>query len=265
MSRTLVVFFSRNFTETGNTECVGLVGATIGGGIGTTQGLHGLILDALVSVRVVTASGALVTASATENSDLFWAVRGAGANFGIITQATYNIYDQTNDGYVSMGQFVYPASSNSSLWDILHSFDDYLPRKLSLIISAGFNHTTGLAFLTAGAFYHGPMAEAQPYFDQFIAEGPVKQTILNVTTLTMFSLLSQGPCNDGQRHNDYTIGLNRTDVATFTETFADWVNFVASIPSYTGLLVFQRYSNEVMLQKPSGETSYPWRDIKTYL
>ncbi|KAK8060366.1 hypothetical protein PG996_010296 [Apiospora saccharicola] len=50
-------------------------------------------MDALLSVRLVTAAGAVVTASATENGDLFWALRGAGANFGIVTSATYRVFE----------------------------------------------------------------------------------------------------------------------------------------------------------------------------
>ncbi|PSR81481.1 hypothetical protein BD289DRAFT_439006 [Coniella lustricola] len=251
--------------QTGNSECVGLVGATIGGGIGALQGLHGLILDALVSVRIITASGSLVTASATENPDLFWAIRGAGANFGIITEATYTLHDQTNNGYVSLGEFVFPGSLNGSLWEILHTFDDYLPPNLALIISGGFNHTINSAYVTAGVIYFGPLAEAQAYFDQFIALGPVSQVVLNTTTLAMYDLLSATACTDGERHNDYTLGFNQTDVLTYTEVFGTWADFAAANPNYAGQLTFQRYSNEAMLQVPSNETSYPWRDIKTYL
>lgn len=68
-----------------------MIGATIGAGVGPYQGLHGLVIDALLSVRLVTASGKIVMASEQEHEGLFWAVRGAGANFGIITSATYKV------------------------------------------------------------------------------------------------------------------------------------------------------------------------------
>lgn len=228
------------------------------------QGLHGLILDALKSVRIVVASGSLITASETENSDLFWAIRGAGANFGIITEATYSVHDQTNGGYVNMGYFTFSAPSNGSLWELLQSFDEYIPPELALLVQAQFNHTTNLAFLTAGVIYYGPTADAQPYFDQFIALGPVQQTILNVTTLEMYSILSQSACSNGERVNDYSIGLAQTDVSTVIDIFAEWTNFSATHSDYNGFLVFQRYSNEVLLQTPINETAYPWRDIKMH-
>lgn len=58
---------------------------TLGAGIGRYQGVFGLLIDSLVSVRLVTADGRLITVSATSNPDLFWAIRGAGSNFGIST------------------------------------------------------------------------------------------------------------------------------------------------------------------------------------
>src|SRR6266446_9589571 len=64
-----------------NTD-TGIAGLTLGGGYGWLDGKYGLACDNVLSVDVVTAEGQLVTASAEENADLFWGIRGAGANFG---------------------------------------------------------------------------------------------------------------------------------------------------------------------------------------
>lgn len=108
-----------------------MLGATLGGGVGRYQGLHGLIIDALKSVNLVTASGDLITVSETENSDLFWGIRGAGFNYGIITEATYEVYDLTNGGVVVNADFLFPASSNETFFKVLTSFGT-LPPALSL-------------------------------------------------------------------------------------------------------------------------------------
>jgi FAD/FMN-containing dehydrogenase len=68
---------------------VGIAGLTLGGGIGWLARKYGLAIDSLVAVEIVTADGEVRTASATEHPDLFWAVRGGGGNFGIVTRFCY--------------------------------------------------------------------------------------------------------------------------------------------------------------------------------
>jgi FAD/FMN-containing dehydrogenase len=76
---------------TGTCECVSVLGPALGGGHGWLQGHHGLVADQFVSMNIVLANGTLQTIDA--NSDLFWAMKGAGHNFGIVTSLTSKIYD----------------------------------------------------------------------------------------------------------------------------------------------------------------------------
>ncbi len=91
-------------TPFGDTGSVGLGGLTLGGGIGWLVRKHGLTIDALVSVEIVTADGRLLTASETEHPDLFWAVRGGGGNFGVVTRFQFKLYpvDQILGGALFM-------------------------------------------------------------------------------------------------------------------------------------------------------------------
>ena len=118
---------------TGSCACVGFVGGSIGGGVGRLQGLHGLIVDNMISVQVVTAAGDLITVSETENSDLFWGIRGAGVDFGIILWATYRVADQTNGGQLLNADFIFPASANRSHFKLLKSYGENMPAGLSFL------------------------------------------------------------------------------------------------------------------------------------
>ncbi len=79
-------------TPLGDTPTVGLGGLTLGGGVGWLARKHGLTIDDLLAVEVVTADGMLVRASADEHPDLFWAVRGGGGNFGVATRLEYRTH-----------------------------------------------------------------------------------------------------------------------------------------------------------------------------
>ena len=76
----------------GVVSTTGIAGLTLGGGIGWLMGKYGLALDNLRSVELVTAEGQVLQASAEENPDLFWAVRGGGGNFGVVTSFEYRLF-----------------------------------------------------------------------------------------------------------------------------------------------------------------------------
>lgn len=70
------------------------MGPALGGGFGYHMGFYGLALDQIISLDVVLADGSTTEVSATSKPDLYWGMRGAGHNFGVVTQFKYKIYDR---------------------------------------------------------------------------------------------------------------------------------------------------------------------------
>ncbi|TDU84445.1 FAD/FMN-containing dehydrogenase [Kribbella voronezhensis] len=106
--------------SSGDTKSVGVGGLTLSGGIGWKVRKYGLTLDNLVAAEVVTADGSVVRASEEENADLFWALRGGGGNFGIVTAFDLVAHPTTD---VFHGKIAFPATE---LATVLQGWADYL-------------------------------------------------------------------------------------------------------------------------------------------
>jgi FAD/FMN-containing dehydrogenase len=91
----------------GVVSTTGIAGLTLGGGLGWLMGKHGLSCDNLLSADIVTADGQFLTASAEQNPDLFWGLRGGGGNFGIVTSFEYQLHPV---GPVLAGMIIHPIS-----------------------------------------------------------------------------------------------------------------------------------------------------------
>jgi FAD/FMN-containing dehydrogenase len=104
--------------STGDTSSVGFGGLATGGGIGYMVRKHGLTIDNILSVRMVTAEGEVVTASPIRHPDLFWAVRGGGGNFGIVTEFQVRLAPV---GQVYGGALILPATK-----EVLRGYLDYV-------------------------------------------------------------------------------------------------------------------------------------------
>ncbi len=113
-------------TPGGIVSTTGIAGLTLGGGIGYLSRGYGLTIDNLLSAEVVTADGKVVNASATDHPDLFWALRGGGGNFGVVTSFEYRLHP-ISDVYV--GIFFYEIDQTRNLLRFFREFIKSAPRE----------------------------------------------------------------------------------------------------------------------------------------
>lgn len=115
-------------TTGGTCSEVGVAGSTLGGGTGWLTRKHGLALDNLRSVEIVTATGDLLRASANEHDDLFWAVRGGSGNLGVVTAFEFTLHDVGPD--VLAGQIIHPFAAARDVLRFWRSFVTDAPDEL---------------------------------------------------------------------------------------------------------------------------------------
>src|SRR6266850_8045497 len=131
-------------TTGGIVSSTGVAGLTLGGGHGWLMRKHGLACDNLTAVELVTADGALVRASAEENPELFWGVRGGGGNFGVVTTFEFDLHPL---GTILAGLLLYPLSRGQ---EILESYRDLAPTApdaltVGILITTWFDGTPVMA------------------------------------------------------------------------------------------------------------------------
>jgi len=140
-------------TPLGAVSMTGIAGLTLGGGLGWLNGAYGLTCDNLLAADVVTADGRLVRASEAENEDLFWAIRGGGGNFGVVTSFEYRLHPVAR---VLAGGLTYPLAEAPEVLRFYDSFVKAAPDELSTAASLSVSEA-GQPVVTVVVCYCGPV------------------------------------------------------------------------------------------------------------
>ncbi len=138
-------------TTGGTVSMTGIAGLTLGGGVGWLMRQHGTASDNLLSVDLVTADGSFLTASETAHPDLFWGIRGAGANFGVVTAFEYRLHPV---GQVTAGMLIHPIERAREVYRLARDTMRDAPPEMSLL--AGLLYTPeGQPAAALLPFYNG--------------------------------------------------------------------------------------------------------------
>jgi FAD/FMN-containing dehydrogenase len=152
----------------------GVAGLTLGGGIGHLIGLHGLTLDNLLAATVVTADGSVVRASEDENSELFWALRGGGGNFGVVVDFMFRLHPV---GRLLGGLLSYRLADGDRVFatwrELMAAAPDHLVC-FALVARSGFTDRVGAVVSVA---YFGDVDEGREAIRPLTDASPVRDGV----------------------------------------------------------------------------------------
>ena len=165
-------------TTGGRVSTTGVGGLTLGGGSGWLERKHGLACDNLLAVELVTADGEHVRASADEHPDLFWALRGGGGNFGVVTAFEFRLHPVGRE--VVAGLALYPAARGRELMALYRDVMRDAPEELSLALlylrapaeEEIPEHLHGELVVAIAGMYAGPLEEGAEALAAIRAAGP---------------------------------------------------------------------------------------------
>jgi FAD/FMN-containing dehydrogenase len=172
-------------TTMGVNADTGIAGLTLGGGFGKLGRKHGLSCDNLITAEIVTADGRLLTASATDNADLFWAIRGGGGNFGIVTTFEYRLFPV--GPLLLAGSVLHSYNDAREAMRFYHAFASTAPDELSLD-AALVTAPSGERFFSISACYIGRADEGERILKPLREYGtPVEDRIAPISYLQIQS------------------------------------------------------------------------------
>lgn len=143
-------------TPLGVVSVTGIAGLTLGGGIGWLNGKHGLTCDNVLAADVVTSDGRLLTVSPDQHADLYWALRGGGGNFGVVTSFTYRLHPV---GPVLAGALSFPAERTGEVLRFYPEFAASCPDDLAMSASLA-RDASGRPVFGVGVCWSGDNDEA---------------------------------------------------------------------------------------------------------
>lgn len=241
-------------TTTGVVTHTGVAGLTLGGGVGRLARKYGLACDNLLAADVVTADAHVLRTSTTENPDLFWGIRGAGANFGVVTSLEFQLHPVGPE--VLGGVVVHPLDRAREALRFYYEFSHSAPDEMT---ADAFFLTSpdGDPVLAISVFYAGSMERGERVLEPLRRFGPPLADQVGPVAYTQL-----------QAAGDpfFSIGLHYYWKSHFLEEIADdaieaTVDHFASAPSTRSLIVFQQYGGAVSRVPPS-ETAFRHRNAQ---
>ncbi len=244
----------------GQISTTGVGGLTLGGGLGWLMRHHGLAIDSLVSVDIVTADGRLRRASASENSDLFWGVRGGGGNFGVVTRFEFRLQPL---GTILAGSMLYPMEQAR---DVIHFYRElcesapdeltimalFLPAPPQPFIPVELH---GKSIVAIGVCYSGALEEGERLVKPIREFGTPSADLIRPMPYTLL----QKMFDDGSKAGVKELMLSEYLRDLSDETLDVILEHVARLNSEHSQVLLTNMGG-AMSKVPEGDTAFPNRD-----
>jgi len=237
-------------------SATGVGGTTLGGGFGWLTGRHELIIDNLISVKLVLADGSILNTSMTENPDLFWAVRGAGQEFGVATEFVMRAHRQDSPVF---GGFLY--FSMDSLADIVgfaNSFDQRAGGDEGIF----FGFTTRPFTLASTAiftllFYNGPQSAAEEFFAPLLKLNHIQNNTQEMSYREINNLLRQVAAPGARRRVTGTSISLPLEIKMMEDIGQEFNRIIETYPRMEGsTIVFELIPYACVTEVPIDATAY---------
>jgi len=249
-------------TTAGAVNHTGVGGLTLGGGFGWLCGVHGLAVDNLVQATMVTADGSILTASETENSDLFWAIRGGGSNFGVCTEFVFKLHPQRRTVYA--GVLIFPTDALDRLVVATNEWWAKGPSEKEAMVHALTHAPDGMLCFVVFLLYHGTEAEGRQNFKAFLDLGPVMDTTAEIPYEVLNSLqnpfATPGRC--GYMKSTY---YRETEPISYRQVFERYMELCTN-DDFSCSIVYELYPLKKINSVPKGTCAFnrsPCRNVGT--
>jgi FAD/FMN-containing dehydrogenase len=244
----------------GFVSTTGVSGLTLGGGLGWLVRKHGLALDNLLSAEMVLADGRRVTASAAENDDLFWGIRGGGGNFGIVTTFEFRVHPA---GTILAGIVLHPGAKAAAAIRCWRDFEADAPEESTqgaLLFHFPDNPNgppplRGAALCGLGGVYAGAIEDGERVLRPLREYGP-----------PMVDLFKPTPYNEAQKMADFLFppGHHCYWKSSYLETLSDAAidmiaDFFSRVPSKQTVVILEHNGHGALERVPESATAFGHR------
>jgi hypothetical protein len=269
------------------------MGIMLGGGHGYLQGLYGLPADQILEARVVLADGNSVTASAKSNHDLFWALRGAGHNFGIVTGLKYKVYERFPEW--TEIRMLFKEDKLEEVFKLSNNYIEKNDHPAELILWYTFMRRPKIdpssvssahlhiircvlanllkAIINMAFMYRGNMSGLEKFAAPFRALGPAREEIYaGVPYTEIFNINGnnesmQEVCGKGMYRHLFPTYLKRHNSTALRKVHSIYNSTTAKYPNIerSSVFIIEGYSTQAVTSVPSDSTAAPHRQYPLLL